>query len=55
MRRVGGSLGIHSLKFPATWVIQVGGTQDEVDTRGRWKNRLKAVSPAGTSTPTTLH
>jgi hypothetical protein len=52
MHRVGGSLGSHSRKFPATWVIQVGGTQDEVDIRGRWKNKTQAVSPAGTSTPT---
>ena len=33
-----GSLGMHSFrKFPATWAILLGATQDEVDVRGRWK------------------
>ena len=40
MRRTGGSLGSHSMrKFPTTWVIQSGGTQDEVEIRGRWKGK----------------
>ena len=33
-----GLLGMHSFrKFPATWAAMLGATQDEVDTRGRWK------------------
>jgi hypothetical protein len=40
MRRVGGSWAATARKFPATWVIQVGGTQDEV-TNCRWKNKTQ--------------
>ena len=33
-----GGLGVHSIrKFPASWIKTVGGTQDEIDVRGRWK------------------
>ena len=37
-RLTAGSLGVHSVrKFPATWIKMVGGLQDEIDVRGRWK------------------
>jgi hypothetical protein len=35
-----GSIGTHSLrKFPSTWVVENGGTDVEVEIRGRWKGQ----------------
>lgn len=35
-----GSIGTHSMrKFPSTWVVENGGTDVEVEIRGRWKGQ----------------
>lgn len=40
MARVGGSLGSHSnQKFPATWCVENGCPEIEVEVRGRWKRK----------------
>jgi len=39
-RQTAGGLGVHSIrKFPASWIKMIGGTQDEIDVRGRWKGK----------------